>query len=156
MPLPSEVLERRFPFAPTNGQRAFMGLLDELLNDEKPGPQILLLRGYAGTGKTTLVSQLVNVLPLFNRKYSLLAPTGRAAKVMSGYAKRSAFTIHKVIYKQTSEPGSQNLKFSRQKNYQKDTIFIVDEASMLSNESDFGQNGLLADLMEYVFEKETN
>ncbi len=156
MPLPSEVLERRFPFTPTQGQKTFMLMLDELLDQATSGPQVLLLRGYAGTGKTTLVSQLVNVLPLFNKKYSLMAPTGRAAKVMSGYAKRSAYTIHKIIYKQTSEPGSQTLKFSRQKNYQKDTVFVVDEASMLSDESDFGQNGLLADLMEYVFEKETN
>ena len=156
LPNPSEVLERRFPFTPTAGQRNFMALLDDLLNEEKEGPQILLLRGYAGTGKTTLVSQLVNVLPLFNRKYSLLAPTGRAAKVMSGYAKRSAYTVHKVIYKQTAEPGSESLKFKRQKNYQKDTVFIVDEASMLSDDKEYGQKGLLTDLIEYVFEKDSN
>jgi len=133
-----------------------MGMLDLFLSEKDHGPEVLLLKGYAGTGKTTLVSQLVNVLPLFNRKYSLLAPTGRAAKVMGGYAKRSAYTIHKIIYKQMAEPGSQALRFSRQKNYSRNTIFIVDEASMLSDESEFGQKGLLTDLIEYVFEKEDN
>ncbi len=133
-----------------------MKMLDAFLDDEAKGPDILLLKGYAGTGKTTLVTQLVNVLPLFNRKYVLLAPTGRAAKVMSGYAQRSAFTIHKIIYRQTAEPGTGAMKFSRQKNYHKNTVFIVDEASMLSDEREFGRNGLLTDLIEYVFEKEEN
>lgn len=132
-----------------------MKLLDGFVLDED-GPDLLLLKGYAGTGKTTLVSQLVNVLPLFNKKYVLLAPTGRAAKVMSGYAKRSAYTIHKIIYRQTAEPGSEALKFSRQKNYHKHTIFIVDEASMLSDEREFGNRGLLTDLIAYIFEKEGN
>ena len=156
LPFPSEVLERKFPFPPTKGQLKFMKMLDPFLDERGGGPDILLLKGYAGTGKTTLVSQLVNVLPLFNLKYSLLAPTGRAAKVMSGYSKRAAYTIHKIIYKQMTEPGSGMLKFSRQKNYHKNTIFIVDEASMLSDERMFGNKGLLTDLVEYVFEKEGN
>lgn len=133
-----------------------MSLLNDFLEAEKRATQIILLKGYAGTGKTTLVTQLVGVLPLFNWKFSLLAPTGRAAKVMSGYAKKSAYTIHKIIYKQTAEPGSQSLRFQRQKNYYKNTVFIVDEASMLSDDSDYGRSGLLTDLIRFVFENETN
>ena len=117
--------------------------------------QVLLLKGYAGTGKTSMVSLMVQVLPLFNLKYFLLAPTGRAAKVMANYSKKVAFTIHKIIYKSTSDK-SGFLKFKRQRNYSKDTVFIVDEASMLSESNDFGKTGLLTDLMNYVFENPTN
>lgn len=115
----------------------------------------MLVRGYAGTGKTTVVSAIVKMLPYFNYKYVLMAPTGRAAKVMSSYAERTAFTIHKKVFQQTAEPGGE-LNFSRQTNYHKSTVFIVDEASMLSDKSDFGQKGLLSDLIDYVFEKEGN
>lgn len=99
---------------------------------------------------------LVNVLPLFNQKFVLLAPTGRAAKVLSNYSRRTAFTIHKKIYKSQTGDGEPGLQFKRIKNYQKDTIFIVDEASMIPAKKDFNGRSLLTDLVEYIFEKEGN
>ena len=116
----------------------------------------MILQGYAGTGKTSVMSALVKTLPLFNYKYLLLAPTGRAAKVLSSYTKKSAFTIHKIIYKQVADPKSGQLRFRRVKNYNKDTIFVVDEASMLSEGNSFGETGLLKDLLAFVFEHNSN
>lgn len=116
----------------------------------------MLLKGYAGTGKTTIVSTLVKVLPLFNYKFMLLAPTGRAAKVMSSYAQRRAFTIHKIIFKTETDPEKGNFAFSRAQNRQKKTVFIVDEASMLSDQHEFGSQGLLQNLIEYVFSQPEN
>jgi ATP-dependent exoDNAse (exonuclease V) alpha subunit len=86
----------------------------------------------------------------------LLAPTGRAAKVMSGYSEKIALTIHKKIYKQTADAFSGTLTFQRQKNYHDNTLFIVDEASMITDEADFGSRSLLADLVEFVFENPGN
>ncbi len=116
----------------------------------------LVLRGYAGTGKTTVIGTLVNVLPLFNLKFALLAPTGRAAKVISAYAGKKAFTIHKMIYRQVADPKTGELRFVKQKNYFKKTVFIVDEASLISDESGFMNNGLLSDLVAYIFEHNSN
>ena len=116
----------------------------------------LVLRGYAGTGKTTVIGTLVNVLPLFNLKFALLAPTGRAAKVISSYAGKKAFTIHKMIYRQVADPKTGELRFVKQKNYFKKTVFIVDEASLISDESGFMNNGLLSDLVAYIFEHNSN
>lgn len=155
MPKPSHLLKQRFAFEPTAGQLKLFDLMDNFLDPSHPS-EILVLKGYAGTGKTSLIPALVHVLPLFNFKYLLMAPTGRAAKVMSGYTKRSAFTIHKIIFKQTADPGSGLLKFSRLKNYNKHTVFIVDEASMLSEDDNFGQAGVLSQLMQFVFEHPTN
>ena len=116
----------------------------------------MILQGYAGTGKTSVVSALVKTLPLFNYKFLLLAPTGRAAKVLSAYTERAAFTIHKIIYKQVADPKSGQLKFRRIKNYNKNTVFVVDEASMLSESNSFGEIGLLKDLLAFVFEHNSN
>jgi len=131
-------------------------MIDEMIGKEGDQKDTLVVRGYAGTGKTTVISSLVNVLPLFNFRYALLAPTGRAAKVISSYAQKKAFTIHKIIYKQTVDPKSGELKFVKQKNYFKRTVFIVDEASMISDENGFLNNGLLHDLVNYVFEHRSN
>ena len=109
--------------------------------------RLMILQGYAGTGKTSVVSALVKTLPLFNYKFLLLAPTGRAAKVISNYTGHSAFTLHKIIYKQVANPTSGQLLFKRVKNYSKNTIFVVDEASMLSEGTGYGDNGLLKDLL---------
>ncbi len=155
MAKPSEILISKFPFEPTKGQQELFGLFDEFLLGETSENPTLLIRGYAGTGKTTVVSAVVKMLPFFNFKSVLMAPTGRAAKVMSGYAKRTAFTIHKKIFHQVAEPGG-GLQFKRQSNYHKNTVFIVDEASMLSDQSDFGAKGLLTDLIDFVFSKENN
>ena len=116
----------------------------------------MILQGYAGTGKTSVVSALVKTLPLFNYKYLLLAPTGRAAKVISAYTEKTAFTIHKIIYKQVADPQSGQLRFKRVKNYNKNTLFVVDEASMLSEGNNFGESGLLKDLLAFVFEHSSN
>ena len=97
MPSASSIIRSKFPFEPTPGQSKFFKALDPFFELEDAERPVLLLKGYAGTGKTTIVSALVKFLPLFNYKYVLMAPTGRAAKVMSNYSKRLALTIHKKI-----------------------------------------------------------
>jgi len=155
LPLPSTILIQKFPFEPTKGQLELFELLDTFLDKEKKH-KAMLVKGFAGTGKTSMLQALVHTLPLFNYKYMLLAPTGRAAKVMSGYTSRSAFTIHKIIYKQVATPGSGILRFKLTRNYSKRTVFIIDEASMLSEEKNFGKKGLLSDLISYVTTDPTN
>ena len=114
-----------------------------------------ILRGYAGTGKTTCVSLLVKLLPKYKIQTVLLAPTGRAAKVISKYSGRSASTIHRKIYRK-SGAGSPDMNFSLAPNYSKDTIYIVDEASMLANEATEWGGGLLQDLFRYVYNGKNN
>lgn len=114
---------------------------------------IFLLTGYAGTGKTSLISSVVKTLDLLRIRSVLMAPTGRAAKVLSSFAGKQAFTIHKKIYRQKSS-GDGFGNFILDRNLNKDTWFIVDEASMVSNSSDtslFGSGRLLDDLIEYVY-----
>jgi len=154
----AQLLAKRFPFRPTPGQVQFFEQIGAFITPEdvEHYRDCFLLRGYAGTGKTTLVGTLIKVLPKFGLKSVLLAPTGRAAKVMSGYAKKSAQTIHRKIYRQVADPGSGSLAFQRQKNYHENTLFIVDEASMISDEADFGGKGLLTDLIDFVFENDGN
>ncbi len=115
---------------------------------------IFLMTGYAGTGKTSVISSAVKTLDLLRMKSVLLAPTGRAAKVLSSYSGRPAFTIHKKIYRQkSSKDGTGSFRLDR--NLSKDTYFIVDESSMISNNSNdsslFGSGRLLDDLIEYVY-----
>jgi tRNA A37 threonylcarbamoyladenosine biosynthesis protein TsaE len=154
---PSQIIASKFPYTPTAGQQKLFDIFDKFL---QPNPtnekQALVLKGYAGTGKTTVVSAIVKALPSMKLKSVLMAPTGRAAKVMASYSRQKAFTVHKKIYKQVADPLSGILEFKRQKNLYKHTLFIVDEASMLSDEADFGGRGLLADLIEYVFEDTSN
>ena len=155
MPNPSSILLQKFPHTPTQGQQNLFLVFDSFI-DKKQDNRLMILQGYAGTGKTSIVSALVKTLPLFNYKYLLLAPTGRAAKVISSYTEKAAFTIHKIIYKQVADPKSGQLKFRRIKNYNKNTVFVVDEASMLSEGNSFGETGLLKDLLAFVFEHESN
>lgn len=155
MAKPSEILVSKFPFEPTKGQKELFRLFDDFLLNKSLHKPTLVLRGYAGTGKTTVVGAIVKMLPFFDFKYVLMAPTGRAAKVMAGYTKRTAFTIHKKVFQQTAEPGG-GLVFKRQSNYHKNTLFIVDEASMISDKADYGRKGLLTDLIDYVFSQEGN
>jgi exodeoxyribonuclease-5 len=115
---------------------------------------IFLMTGYAGTGKTSVISSVVKTLDLLRMRSVLLAPTGRAAKVLASYSGRPAFTVHKKIYRQkSSKDGFGN--FSLDRNLHKDTFFIVDEASMVSNSSNdsslFGSGKLLDDLIEFVY-----
>jgi exodeoxyribonuclease-5 len=151
----TSLLLREFPYEPTHGQKAVLEKIAFFLTDSWKEPNSLfILKGYAGTGKTTIVSSLVNVLPRLQRKSSLMAPTGRAAKVLSAYAKRPANTIHRKIYfASTTKDGMIALKL--QQNLHKQTLFIVDEASMihhssLSETSLFASRNLLDDLFEYV------
>ena len=115
---------------------------------------IFVLKGYAGTGKTTVISTIVNNLIEINKKYVLLAPTGRAAKVIANYSNKPAFTIHKKIYFPKKSSGG-GVPFTLQPNKHKNTIFIVDEASMISDansDSKLYENGsLLDDLISYVY-----
>lgn len=115
---------------------------------------IFVLRGYAGTGKTSLVGALVKTLDKLQQKSVLLAPTGRAAKVFSAYAGHPAFTIHKKIYRQQSFSNELG-NFSINDNLATNTLFIVDEASMISNDglsgSMFGTGRLLDDLVQFVY-----
>ncbi|MGG7663699.1 ATP-dependent DNA helicase [Dyadobacter sp. BHUBP1] len=157
--LPSQLLRGQFPFRPTEGQLRFFEKTNDFLIEEKGLERYrdcFLLKGYAGTGKTTIISTLIKVLKNFGYKSVLLAPTGRAAKVMSGYSGKIALTIHKKIYKQTADAFSGTLTFQRQKNYHDNTLFIVDEASMITDDADFGSRSLLADLVEFVFENPGN
>ncbi|MGY6522697.1 MAG: ATP-dependent DNA helicase [Mongoliitalea sp.] len=154
-PLPSILLRKNFPFEPTVGQVSFFSKMDEFLATREIPVQVFVLRGFAGTGKTSVISSLVKVLPRFKKKSILLAPTGRAAKVMANYSGRSAFTIHKIIYKPKGEAGDMGQGFELQKNYSQDTVFIVDESSMLADEVSFGRS-LLADLIKFVFQVPSN
>jgi ATP-dependent exoDNAse (exonuclease V) alpha subunit len=152
----SRILQSKFPYQPTEGQVQFFKAVDELMPGSRNQLDTLVVRGYAGTGKTTAISALVSVLPLFNTKFTLLAPTGRAAKVISTYAGKKAFTIHKIIYKQAIDSKTGALRFVKRKNYAKKTVFIVDEASLISDEKSFLDSGLLSDLVAYVFEHPGN
>lgn len=153
---PSERFLKKFPFTPTLGQAKLFELMDEFILDEEKFRDVFMLKGYAGTGKTTFVGTLIKVLKEFGYKTVLLAPTGRAAKVMSSYSKKIALTIHKKIYRQVENAYTGALVFERQKNNQEGTVYIVDEASMISDVREFGTNSLLHDLLDFVFEQETN
>lgn len=146
-------LRDNFPYIPTERQNIFLQQVAWfVVNGTRD--DIFVLKGYAGTGKTTIIATLVNNLNAAGKKYVLLAPTGRAAKVISGYAEKPAFTIHKRIYFPKKGSGG-TVGFVMQQNKYKDTIFIVDEASMVSDaptESNMYVNGsLLDDLMSYVY-----
>ena len=120
------------------------------------GMELFLLRGYAGTGKTTLVGALVKTLTELKQPVVLMAPTGRAAKVFASYAGCPAHTIHKRIYRQKTITDTES--FSLNVNLSKHTLFIVDEASMISNQglssTSFGTGRLLDDLIQYVYSGE--
>ena len=149
-PKPSELLRKNFPFQPTTGQDKFFVKMDEFFRKPAEDKPVFILKGYAGTGKTSLMSAVVKVLPRLDMRSLLLAPTGRAAKVMSTYSGRAAFTIHKIIYKPKGDPGTMGGGFTLQKNYFKDTLFIVDESSMLADDGGMAGN-LLWDLITYTF-----
>ena len=147
----NRVLVNSFGFVPTEGQSVVLYHLAAFLLSEKPNPTYLL-QGYAGTGKTTLVTTLVKTLPQIGMRYQLMAPTGRAAKVLSGYTGKTASTIHRKIYRfQQFADGS--FRMTRAENKAKNTVFIVDECSMISDETLSGRS-LLDDLIYYVFSGE--
>lgn len=147
------LINQQFPFTPTHKQGIALQRLSEFIfNTSKD--QVFLLKGFAGTGKTTIISLIVTNLWKIKKSAVLLAPTGRAAKVISNYSKKEAFTIHKKIYFPKKDKGG-SVKFVLQPNKHKKTLFIVDEASMIPDipsESKLLENGsLLDDLMQYVY-----
>jgi len=147
------LLLRSFPFQPTLKQQIFFQQIADFLTNDNNN-EIFVLKGYAGTGKTTVIATIVNNLLEINKKYVLLAPTGRAAKVIANYSQKPAFTIHKKIYFPKKSSGG-GVSFTLQQNKHKNTIFIVDEASMISDtntESKLYENGsVLDDLISYIY-----
>ena len=143
-------IKLNFPFAPTVQQEKTIEKLAEFLLSPSER-EVFMLCGYAGTGKTTLISALVRTLVQLERRVVLLAPTGRAAKVFSNYSGRSAHTIHKCIYRQKSIVN--NAVFTLADNRWRNTLFIVDEASMIAagGSSGFGSGALFDDLVEFVY-----
>jgi len=152
----ADQISNNFPHNPTHDQlKAIQIIADFLFSGNTDS--LLLFKGYAGTGKTSLVGALVKTLSELKQKSFLLAPTGRAAKVFSGYAGQKAFTIHKKIYRQKSF-SNEPTGFQPADNLHKDTLFIVDEASMIANEGldalSYGGGRLLDDLIHYVYSGE--
>ena len=142
-----------FPFEPTDSQNLLLNQLSDFIFENNPSG-LFLLKGYAGTGKTTSISAVVKSLWKTGKKAVMLAPTGRAAKVISNYAGRPAFTIHKKIY-HPKKAKNGGVNFVIQANKHTNTLFIVDEASMISdatsNSKLFENGSLLDDLMSYVY-----
>ena len=143
------LIQENFSFSLTNDQEKLIEQLHRFFFSTSP-KKLFVLNGYAGTGKTSIVSALTKILGKLNYRTMLLAPTGRAAKVISSYSKRRAFTIHKIIYTY-KYVGGRNV-FVLKKNTAKNTVFIVDEASMIGDNSYMDKKSLLDDLMEYVYD----
>jgi tRNA A37 threonylcarbamoyladenosine biosynthesis protein TsaE len=145
---------QEFRFEPTDGQREVIDVFTRFLTDDalnSPPSSLMLLRGSAGTGKTSLAGAIVRTLKALEQKVVLLAPTGRAAKVYSMNSGNPAYTIHRKIYRQKALMGD----FSLNMNAHQDTLFMVDEASMIANagstDTPFGTGRLLDDLVEFVY-----
>jgi exodeoxyribonuclease-5 len=154
----SEQLIDALGYMPTLDQQELIGHITTFVSNyfsPDHRDDTLIIKGYAGTGKTSMVSALVKILPKVGLKSVLLAPTGRAAKVLAGYSGHQALTIHKKIYRQKSATANGLGNFALDNNKHQRTIFIVDEASMIANDSSensiFGSGRLLDDLFEYVY-----
>jgi exodeoxyribonuclease V len=150
----SQLFSRFFPYELNAGQRELSRRLLLFLKSEKPRCAFIM-KGYAGTGKTTMVRALVKVLPLLEQKCVLMAPTGRAAKVLGSYSGVPANTIHRSIYRRITMPDGGS-RFTLNQNKNTNTLFVVDEASMISgeglvSEQSYSGRGLLGDLIEFVF-----
>lgn len=145
----------RLPFEPTSCQDGLLRKIADFVSTDEN--DILVVNGYAGTGKTTAVSAVISVMKEFQTKCVLLAPTGRAAKVLSSYSGQPAFTIHKHIYRQKTVGGDGFGQFSIAPNKDKETLFIVDEVSLIGIDAGqqqsttaFGTGNLLEDLISFV------
>lgn len=145
----------RLKYEPTSCQDALLRKIAEFVSGDES--DILVVNGYAGTGKTTAISSVISVMKEYKTKCVLLAPTGRAAKVLSSYAGQPAFTVHKHIYRQKSVGGDGFGQFTLSPNKDKQTLFIVDEASLIGIDAGqqqstaaFGTGNLLDDLISFV------
>ena len=143
---------KTFGLVPTAEQEQVLGVFSSFMLDSQEHV-VMILRGCAGTGKTTLAGAIVRAMTSLQQKLILMAPTGRAAKVFSLYSGHAAYTIHRRIYRQKSAGDLSS--FSLNENLFRDTLFIVDEASMIANQgygdTPFGSGCLLDDLMQYVY-----
>ena len=148
-----QLLKSEFPFSPTAKQSLSLQLISTYIF-ESSKDNVFLLKGYAGTGKTTIIGTLVKNLWKAKKQVLLLAPTGRAAKVVSSYANKEAFTIHKKIYIPRTDKNGK-ISFILGPNKHKNTLFIIDEASMISDVSIqsrlFGSGALLDDLIQFIY-----
>ena len=144
-------LQKQFPHELTRGQDELLNKLSHFILSPE-GHSLFILKGYAGTGKTTIISAVVKAAPLIKCKTVLLAPTGRAAKVLSAYSEKPAYTIHKKIYRLSND--GEGSRFMLTQNTHTDTLFIVDEASMIAHASNEGMGSVLEDLFEYVYSAE--
>lgn len=143
-------IKQQLPFITNQGQEQLLDKLSHFLVDPTPR-KAFILRGYAGTGKTSMMAAMVGAMKQLQQGIVLLAPTGRAAKVLSHYARHNAYTIHKYIYRQ-KQLGEE--RFTLNDNLHRNTLFIVDEASMISGQRDnhiFGSGMLIEDLVKYVY-----
>ncbi|MBR5273825.1 MAG: AAA family ATPase [Bacteroidales bacterium] len=145
----------RLQYEPTSCQEGLLRKVADFVSSDEG--DILVVNGYAGTGKTTAISAVISVMKEFQTKCVLLAPTGRAAKVLSSYAGQPAYTIHKHIYRQKSIGGDGFGQFSLAPNKDKETLFIVDEVSLIGIDAGqqqstaaFGTGNLLEDLISFV------
>ncbi|MDO4949593.1 MAG: AAA family ATPase [Bacteroidales bacterium] len=149
----TQLFKQNFHFSPTFEQEQAIRKLTDFLFSSS-ADRTFILRGYAGTGKTSIIGAFVTTLQQVNHKCLLLAPTGRAAKVFSHYANHPTYTIHKKIYRQKTFSNDID-NFRLNDNLHHDTLFIVDEASMIANEglsrTPFGSGCLLDDLVHFVY-----
>lgn len=141
----ARLILNQLPYEPNSQQVQLVAALARFYLYDGPGDLVFLINGYAGTGKTSLTGALVRAVESVGRKAVLLAPTGRAAKVFASYARHPAYTIHRQIYRM-NVAGMSHVADNRYR----DTLFIVDEASMIGAGSDGGEN-LLQDLIHYVY-----
>ncbi len=147
----ASLIAQSYPFPPTQEQLLFCEKVSLFLSQQQED-RCFILRGYAGTGKTTSVAALVKALPYFKLHVVLLAPTGRAAKVISNYTGRRALTIHKKIYRKRSAV-SLEMAFQLAPNLAEHTLFIVDEASMIADEwNQQSGSSFLKDLIQFVYQ----
>ena len=148
----SAYLEQNFNFKPTESQKLWFPAISEFLFSKEPNT-VFLLKGYAGTGKTTLISSLVRGISRTGFKIIQMAPTGRAAKVMASYSKINARTIHKQIYYPKAEKGG-SMTFKLKPNKYKNTLFVIDEASMIGDDRQqqrlFENGSLIHDVIQYI------
>ncbi|GAD07639.1 ATP-dependent DNA helicase [Porphyromonas crevioricanis] len=154
----SEQIVGNMPFTPTVSQLSAIDIFTHFLADPSPY-SVFVLSGYAGTGKTSLVSSIVQTLSISGIAICLMAPTGRAAKILSTRAKRDAYTIHRIIYKSSAAMLEEGGSFSLVKEGRSGSLYVVDEASMIgqegSNSGLFGSGDLLTDLLAYVIGTDT-
>jgi len=145
----------RLAYTPTTCQDNLLRKVADFVSSDDS--DIMVVNGYAGTGKTTAVSAVISVMKEFQTKCVLLAPTGRAAKVLSSYSGQPAFTIHKHIYRQKSVGGDGFGQFTLSPNKDRQALFIVDEVSLIGidaaqqqSTTAFGSGNLLEDLISFV------